>query len=387
MVLFDDAPTRGFEPLSDLRSVADLLFGGRTLRERWDGLDVGFGATDEAGDGVLVVNARLIAGANVAARLKGLACGAALKSGDSIVAVRLENGSTELKGPRADVDWAEAARGAAVELWPDAPMLQGPNDLFSQLDVAIADDLDGMVQAWGCRSGEKPEHAVLLGDAAGLWMAEGSEVEAAVLDLRGGPIVLGPGATVQSGALIKGPVVIGANSTVAMGAQIYGPTALGPHCKVGGEVKGVSFQGYSNKGHHGYLGDSVIGRWCNLGAGTTCSNLKNTYGRVRQWNAISEELELTELQFCGVVMGDHVKCGIGTVINTGTVIGTGSVIFDVGFPPKHLPSFSWYNARTGERTAHRLTNMIQTAEHVMGRRGMHMDDVERRNLEELASKE
>ena len=371
MVLFEDERAGDFRPLTNLRPLADLLWGGRSLRERWAGLDVE-GEFASKTD-VLAVNARLIAGEAVAERLRGLSPGVAIRSGEQWVAMRLSQGGGH-EGGSAE-DWAAAAEGLACEEWAEAPMLGSPNELFSQLDVAIADDLEAMVEAWGCTAGDKP----------GVWMAAGAEIEeAAVLDVRNGPIVLGPGATVQAGALLRGPVVIGASSTVAMGAVIYGPTAIGPHCKVGGELNRVNMQGYSNKGHHGYLGDSVIGRWCNLGAGTTCSNLKNNYSEVKQWRHSTGQLEPTGLQFCGLVMGDHSKCGIGTVFNTGTVIGTACVLFEVGFPPKHLPDFSWYNARSGERTAHSLDKMLATAEHVMDRRGKVLGSVEKLALTKLS---
>jgi UDP-N-acetylglucosamine diphosphorylase/glucosamine-1-phosphate N-acetyltransferase len=377
MVLFEDACAGDFRPLTDLRSVADLLWGGRSLRERWAGLDVG--AEHDSGAGVLAVNARLIAGEAVAERLRGLEAGTAIRSGKQWVAMRLSEGAAVLEGAAVRnggaVDWAKAGEGLACEDWTEAPMLGSPNDLYSRLDVAIQEDLEAMIDSWGCVAGEKP----------GVWVAAGSEIEqAAVLDVRGGPIVLGPGATVQAGALLRGPVVIGAGSTVSMGTVIYGPTAIGPHCKVGGELNRVNMQGYSNKGHHGYLGDSVIGRWCNLGAGTTSSNLKNNYGEVKQWRNSTRELEPTGLQFCGLIMGDHSKCGIGTVFNTGTVIGTACVLFEVGFPPKHLPNFSWYNARTEERTPHELPKMLATAEHVMSRRGWVLGDEERLALTKLS---
>ena len=155
---------------------------------------------------------------------------------------------------------------------------------------------------------------------------------------------------------------------------------------MGGELSNVNFQGWANKAHGGFLGNSVIGRWCNLGAGTVSSNLKNTYGPVRQWSDATGQMEDTGLQFCGVLMGDHTKCGIGTTLNTGTILGPACVVFDAGFPPKHLPPFSWHDAKSGETVPHDLDRMLATAETVMARRNETLSDTAKDNLSAVFSR-
>ena len=170
--------------------------------------------------------------------------------------------------------------------------------------------------------------------------------------------------------MLRGPVAVGTGSVIKMGAKIYGGTTVGPYCKVGGEVGNTIFLGYANKGHDGYVGDSIIGQWCNLGADTNISNLKNTYAEVRLWSYPTERFEPTGRQFCGLILGDHSKCGINTMFNTGTVVGVGANIFGAGYPRNFIPSFTWGGA-SGFRT-HSFEKMVTTAEIVMRRRNQEL---------------
>ena len=179
----------------------------------------------------------------------------------------------------------------------------------------------------------------LIGDQ--IFVEEGAKVTAATLNSTTGPIYIAEGAEIMEGALIRGPFALGDHSVVKMGAKIYGATSIGPQCKVGGELNNVVFQANSNKAHDGFLGNSVIGEWCNLGADTNCSNLKNNYAPVKIWNFEAKRFLNTGLQFCGLIMGDHSKCGINTMFNTGTVIGISANIFGSGFPRNFVPSFTW----------------------------------------------
>jgi UDP-N-acetylglucosamine diphosphorylase/glucosamine-1-phosphate N-acetyltransferase len=175
----------------------------------------------------------------------------------------------------------------------------------------------------------------------------------------------------MEGSIIRGPFAMGEGSNVKMGSKIYGDTTLGPYCKVGGEVNNVVFQGYSNKGHDGFLGNAVLGEWCNIGADTNASNLKNTYDEVKVWNYASNRFEKSGEQFCGLIMGDHSKCGINTMFNTGTVVGVGSNIFGSGFPRQFVPDFAWGGA-SGFVT-HKLPQMEKTAQLMMQRRKRNYD--------------
>jgi len=206
-------------------------------------------------------------------------------------------------------------------------------------------------------------------------------VRAAVLDASNGPIYLGEGATVNPGAILQGPVAIGANATVNPGAKIRPGTSIGPWCKVGGEISASILHSYSNKGHDGFLGHSVVGAWCNLGADTNTSNLKNNYGPVKLYAYRSQQPEPTHQTFCGLVMGDHSKCGINTMFNTGTVVGVSANIFGGGFPPKFIPSFSWGGA--DGLSTFRLEKAFEVAERMMARRKLPFTDADSALLESL----
>ncbi len=214
-----------------------------------------------------------------------------------------------------------------------------------------------------------------------IFLEEGAKVKAAVLNAEAGPIYIGKNAEIQEGALIRGPFALCEGSTVNMGAKLRGDTTVGPFSKVGGEISNAVFFGYSNKGHDGFLGNSVIGEWCNLGADTNTSNLKNNYAPVKLWDYTKGGFSNTGLQFCGLMMGDHSKCGINTMFNTGTVVGVGSNIFGDGFPRNFIPSFSWGGA-AGFSTFS-LPKFDETAKAVFGRRGKEWSQVEKEIIERV----
>jgi UDP-N-acetylglucosamine diphosphorylase/glucosamine-1-phosphate N-acetyltransferase len=182
----------------------------------------------------------------------------------------------------------------------------------------------------------------------------------------------------MEGSLIRGPFAMGDHSVVNMGAKIYGPVTLGPYCKIGGEVSHSILLGYSNKGHDGFLGHSVLGEWCNLGAGCNVSNLKNTYDKVKVWNYPDNKFIRTGLQFCGLIMGDHSKAGISTMFNTGTVVGVGCNLHGAGFPRQFIPSFSDGGAHGYK--VHPLKTVFGTAAQVMARRSVELTDADQRIL-------
>lgn len=215
---------------------------------------------------------------------------------------------------------------------------------------------------------------------AQVFVAPGVRTYAAVLNAEGGPIYLGPNATVEEGALLRGPCAVLAGATVSMGAKIRPGTVVGPQCKVGGEVSNTLFWGQSNKGHDGFVGDSLIGQWCNLGAETTTSNLRNTYAPVRLYSRVRHHLEPTGQTFLGLVMGDHAKSAIHTTFNTGTVVGVGANVVATGFPPKQVPDFAW-NAEGTER--YDFEAFCQTAQRVMARRDHPFTDAHRALLQHL----
>ena len=207
-----------------------------------------------------------------------------------------------------------------------------------------------------------------------VFLEEGAQVECCIFNTQQGPIYIGKNAQIMEGSIVRGPFATGEGSNVKMGSKIYGDTTLGPYCNVGGEVNNVVFQGYSNKGHDGFLGNAVLGEWCNIGADTNASNLKNTYDEVKVWNYTSNRFEKSGEQFCGLIMGDHSKCGINTMFNTGTVVGVGSNIFGSGFPRQFVPDFAWGGA-SGFVT-HKLPQMEKTAQLMMQRRKRDYDSEE-----------
>jgi UDP-N-acetylglucosamine diphosphorylase/glucosamine-1-phosphate N-acetyltransferase len=214
-----------------------------------------------------------------------------------------------------------------------------------------------------------------------IFVAEGVKVRAAVLNAEDGLIYLGKGVDIQEGALIHGNHAFCDFSVANMGAKLRGDSTFGPYVKVGGEVGNSVIMGYSNKGHDGYLGNSVIGYWCNLGADTNTSNLKNTYEEVKLWNYTSERFEKTGKQFCGLMMGDHSKCGINTMFNTGTVVGVSANVFGDGFPRNFIPDFSWGGA-SGFST-YQLHKAFQTAKAVMERRKLELNTLEKEILQHV----
>lgn len=212
-----------------------------------------------------------------------------------------------------------------------------------------------------------------------IFLAEGASVKAAILNAEDGPMYIGPGAKISEGAIVARPHAFCNHSTVAMGAKLRGDTTVGPWSKVGGEVSNSIIMGYSNKGHDGYLGNAVIGYWCNLGADTNNSNLKNNYTNVKLWHYPTQRFRDTGLQFCGLIMGDHSKCAINTMFNTGTVVGVSANIFGAGFPRNFIPSFSWGGA-SGIK-AYRFDKAEEVMHLVMARRGLSMEDSEKKVLE------
>ncbi len=211
------------------------------------------------------------------------------------------------------------------------------SDLFSKNEACLNADFDLLTN--GRKSEALSKTNTIIGDR--IFLEEGAKVEASILNAETGPIYIGKNAEVMEGSIVRGGLALCEGGVLKMGAKIYGATTIGRYSKVGGEVNNSVIQDYSNKGHDGFLGNSVIGEWCNLGADTNTSNLKNNYSNVKVWSYASEELKNTEMQFCGLLMGDHSKSGINTMFNTATTVGVSANIFGSGFPAKFIPSFSW----------------------------------------------
>lgn len=214
-----------------------------------------------------------------------------------------------------------------------------------------------------------------------IFIEEGAKIKAAVLNAETGPIYIGKNAEIQEGSLIRGPFAMCEKAVINMGAKMRSDTTIGPYSKVGGEISNSVIQGYSNKGHEGFLGNSVLGEWCNLGADTNNSNLKNNYSNIKVWDFDQSAYTDTGLQFCGLIMGDHSKCGINTMFNTGTMVGVFANIFGGDFPPKMIPSFSW--GGVGRSDTYQLEKAFETAEKVMSRRNKTLTDAHKKILSHI----
>ena len=214
-----------------------------------------------------------------------------------------------------------------------------------------------------------------------IFLEEGVEIEIGVLNATKGPIYLGKHTQIMEGSMIRGPFAMGEHSVVKMGTKVYGPTTLGPKSKIGGEVNNAILSGYCSKGHDGYLGNAVIGEWCNIGADSNNSNLKNNYANVKIWDYASERFKDTGLQFCGLIMGDHSKCGINTMFNTGTVIGVSANIYGSNFPRNFIPSFSWGGA--AGLTTYALSKAFDTAALVIDRKHEDFTDEDKKIMEHI----
>ena len=365
--LFEDGHCNPLHPFHLIDGVAGIRFGALTQQERWD-LLLPFLSANASDTAALHVNARWGPSRSSVSLLSALKPGEKLVQGTDVLAA---------------FDIQTLGELHSVSASSPQMMLRSANDLFGLLGDQIALDVQILKDVWSLQPFSPPSHTIVFGPLDAFLVHPTANIKAATVDVESGPVIVGPGAAIEAGAHLKGPLVICEGATVRMAGRISGPTTIGPHCKVGGEVSNVNFQGWANKAHDGFLGNSVIGRWCNLGAGTESSNLKNTYGEVRQWDAQNQSMKGTGLQFCGLLMGDHSKCGIGTTFNTGTVVDPASAIFDAGFPPKHLPPFSWYNARTATMEVQDLERMLDTASKVMARRGVTMTEGQRDRLTQL----
>ena len=256
-------------------------------------------------------------------------------------------------------------------------VFEKPTDLFTYNDKAI--DFDFELLTKGRTSAPLSPTNGFLGDRADLFIEEGAKVEFATLNCQKGKIYIGKDAEVMEGSHLRGPIALCEHATVNMGAKLYGATTIGPYSKVGGEISNSVIWGYSNKGHDGFLGNSVLGQWCNLGADTNVSNLKNTYNTIQLWDYQKGDYTSSGLQFCGVLMGDHSKTAINTQINSGTTVGVFANLFSAGFPSKYIPNFAWGTSAD----KYRLDEAFAVAERVMARRGIAFDQREQHILQWL----
>jgi len=383
-ILFDDQSVRNnLLPLTFTRPVADVRFGILTMREKWEHyLNAKTSSLTEAylqkkfplvkGEINILINSSIAPSKELVEEILSLEMDQALVGDFKVVAMKLSLEGLE------KMDYTDSKE---VKLKSKTFCINDVWDLFSKLDQAIAADFEWITKG---RKSQKLSDSNRVMGSHPIFVEEGAKVEMAVLNSSDGPIYIGKDAEIMEGSIVRGPFALGTHSTLKMGAKIYGPTSIGPHSKVGGEVNNAMILGYSNKAHDGFLGNSVIGEWCNLGADTNTSNLKNTYDSVRIWNYSQESFTDTGLQFCGLIMGDHSKSGINTMFNTGTVVGVNVNIFGTGFPRQYVPSFNWGGPAGYKK--YNFKKAVEVAKRVYARRGLDFDNVEEEILKTVYEK-
>ena len=381
IVLFDKAEWRiGLYPLALTRPVADLRVGILTIAEKWThwlGAPYSFlteGYLQEkfpmgglSGD-VLLIRGNCCPDSRLADTAMALHTGEALWHGDEFVALRTV--ADELQ----QGELPNLAGYAPIYHHHPVTMINHPEDIFLQNGEQLAIDFDRLTI--GRQSAILAESNRFIGDR--FFAEEGARAECATFNSTNGPIYLGKNSEVWEGSHIRGAFALGESSQVKMGTRIYSNVSVGPYSRVGGELNTCVIWGRSAKGHDGYLGSSVLGEGCNWGADTNNSNLKNNYKSVRLYDYKQSGYRDTGLQFCGLVMADHVRCAINTAFNTGTVVGVGSSVYCPGMPPTFIPDFSWGSAEGFSE--YRLEKLFETLEFVYERRNLRFDDVEKRLL-------
>lgn len=378
-VLFDESRRNNLLPLTFVRPVADIRFGILTIREKWelylksttssltqDYLAEKFPLVKEKDN--LIINGAVCPNENLISKIKELEPGQALISGDTILAMFLNE--EDFTGQSNSIQ--------EIETNCDCLQIVNTWDIYSKNAEAIRLDFELLTK--GRKSAAIPAHCIAFAPE-NIFIEEGAQVLVSTLNATDGPIYIGKNAVIMEGCNLRGPLAICNDAQVKMGAKLYGGTTIGPHSRVGGEINNSVIFGYSNKAHDGFLGHSVIAEWCNLGADTNTSNLKNTYDNVKLWNYADETFVDTNQQFCGLIMGDHSKCGINTMFNTGTVVGVSANIFGSGYQRNFISSFKW-GGTAGFKEFH-TNKAIEIAKAVYHRRNLEFGEVDERILENV----
>jgi UDP-N-acetylglucosamine diphosphorylase/glucosamine-1-phosphate N-acetyltransferase len=378
-ILFDGDVRNALLPFTYTKPVADIRIGILTIREKWE-KHLGLTTTTVTEEYLeekypmvemeenILINSSFCPTENLVEKIKGLSENEAIFKGEDVIAFYTSDSQEE-------VNFDEYKQ---IEFEEDLLQVKNTWDIFSLNAEAIQQDFDLITE--GRTSQPIPEGTRYI-NKDNIFIEEGAEITFAILNASSGPIYIGKDAVILENSAVKGPFAMGEHAVLKMGAKIYGGTTLGPYCKVGGEVSNSVLFGYSSKGHDGYLGNSVLGEWCNLGADTNNSNLKNNYAEVKLWDYETGRFAKTGLQFCGLMMGDHSKCGINTMFNTGTVIGVSANLFGSGFPRNFVPSFSWGGA--SGYTEYKTNKVFEVAEVVMKRRDIIFDEKEQKILEHV----
>ncbi|MCF7561367.1 GlmU family protein [Sabulilitoribacter multivorans] len=378
-ILFDGPSRNNLLPFTFTRPVAEIRVGILTIREKWETfLDTTTTTITEdylsekypmvEMDENVLINASYLPNLELVEMIKDLKENQAIFKDEDVIAFFT-------KEAQEDIDFNTFE---AIEFSEAIIKIENTWDIFSKNGEAIQEDFNLITN--NRKSQPIPSSNNIIA-AENIFIEPGAKLEFTTLNATNGPIYIGKDAEIMEGSIIRGPLALCEGSIVKLGGKIYGPTTVGPHSKVGGEVNNSVLFGYSNKGHDGFLGNSVLGEWCNLGADTNTSNLKNNYAEVRLWDYQTEAFAKTGLQFCGLMMGDHSKCGINTMFNTGTVVGVSANIFGSGFPRNFVPSFSW--GGSGGFTTYLTKKAFEVAEVVMSRRHVEFSEQDKAILEHV----
>lgn len=386
--LFDSTESHGnLLPLSFTRPVADFRIGITTIREKWEAMRPApykylpteylrekFGDISDPSEEAIFISGALIPSPGVISEIDSLKPGEAILDGDFIIAFR---GTYERLMNRDFI---------ATESAASPVLIRYHFDVFIQNPSQIAEDFKRLTKG---KTSVAPDNSnTIIGDTTDkegnptLFIEEGATVAGATINLTRGPVYIGKNAEVMEGSCLRGPLALCHDAKIRMGSKIYGGCTFGPYCKVGGEIDNSVFFGFSNKAHDGYLGNAVIGEWCNIGAGVNASNLKNDYSKIRVWNYHSHSFMRTQLQFCGPIIGDHTKIGVNCMLNTATVLGVGVNLHGAGFPRAFVPSFSEGSPSSGF-TSVTMKKFSDIAERVMSRRNLSLNDTDRKIFEKV----
>ncbi|MCR9287851.1 MAG: GlmU family protein [Bacteroidetes bacterium] len=379
IILFDNEARDNLLPFTYTRPVCEIRVGILTIREKWehwlkgkasyitqDYLSQKYDIT--IADKNYIINGSVLPNIDLFRLIDNMGNNEALLKDGELIVAKLDSRQFEILMEEDEIEELAGFEVGDINLLK----INHPWDIFKMNDEALRLDFDLLTK--GKTSQPISSTNQVLGKE-NIFIEEGAEIECSILNAKTGPIYIGKNAKIMEGCMIRGPLAMAENAILKMGTKIYGATTLGPFCKVGGEINNSVLFGYSNKGHDGFLGNSVIGEWCNLGADSNTSNLKNNYAPVKVWNYNSEKFEQTGVQFCGLLMGDHSKCGINTMFNTGTVVGISANVFGSGFPRNFIPSYSWGGA-SGYST-YKTEKAFESAEVMMKRRNKELDTIER----------
>lgn len=398
LIFFDTPIIRdNLKPFTLTRPIAEIRSGILTMRDKWvrrlgsshqpayfteSYLQKKYPLQSSGADTFLFINASIYPDEVLQQAVAQLAEGQALRQGTLLIAAHASPNQLNTLGHQGyDTPYKEAYEQLInifsplqnVEYNPQLQQLTQPWHIFLHNAEQIKADFDLITRNRQSAQLDDP-HTVVYGKQEDIFIEEGVSIRASILNAEAGPIYLGKNATIHENAVIKGPFAMLEGSHVNIGSKIREATTIGPHSKLGGEVKNVVIFGNSNKGHEGFLGNSVIGEWCNFGADTNASNLKNNYKPVKVWNYGTQGYEDTGELFCGLMMGDHSKCGINTMFNTGTVVGVSANVFGTGYPGKFIPSFSWGGIE--ESSIYRIEKALEVAQHVVQRRGLQLSEAD-----------